>query len=214
MCLWSYWGGTVMNRFVIAEPKLCIGCNTCMAGCTLVHKAQGLQSHPRLTVVRNGRATAPILCRNCEDAPCVKVCPVNAITQSGDAVVLNEVTCIGCKLCAIACPFGAITPSGTSVLGVATLYNQLDYTGGSEAKQAGLDPILAWEQGVRSVAVKCDLCSFSEQGPECVRVCPTKALFVVDDQVLEQSGDAKRKTTVAADSENLSFIGITTEQGK
>ena len=202
-----------MNRFVIAEPKLCIGCNTCMAACTLVHKVEGLQSHPRLTVVRNGTATAPILCRNCEDAPCAKVCPVNAITQSGDAVVLNEVTCIGCKLCAIACPFGAITPSGTGILGVATLYNQLDYTAGRGAHPAGLDPILAWEPGVRSVAVKCDLCDFREQGPECVRVCPTKALFVVDDQVLDQSGDAKRKATIVADGANLSFIGIATEQG-
>jgi hydrogenase-4 component A len=203
-----------MNRFVIAEPKLCIGCNTCMAACTLVHKVQGLQSHPRLTVVRNGPATAPILCRNCEDAPCAKVCPVNAITQSGDAVVLNEVTCIGCKLCAIACPFGAITPSGTSVLGVATQYNQLDYAGGNGGKHAGLDPILAWEQGVRSVAVKCDLCSFSADGPECVKVCPTKALFVVDDQSLEQSENAKHKATVIADYENLSFVGLKAEQGK
>ncbi|MGL4504632.1 MAG: 4Fe-4S binding protein, partial [Aeromonas sobria] len=25
-----------MNRFVIADPKLCIGCGTCMAACSTV----------------------------------------------------------------------------------------------------------------------------------------------------------------------------------
>ncbi|MBS1188176.1 MAG: electron transporter [Burkholderiaceae bacterium] len=201
-----------MNRFVIAEPKLCIGCNTCMAACTLVHKAEGLQSHPRLNVVRNGTATAPVQCRNCEDAPCAKVCPVNAITQSDDAVVLNEVTCIGCKLCAIACPFGAITPSGTSNLGVATQYNQLEYTGQQTGSLPGLDPILSWSSGVRSVAVKCDLCDFSGKGPECVRVCPTKALFLVSEEAINESSSAKRKATVIADGANLSFVGIDSEQ--
>jgi formate hydrogenlyase subunit 2 len=33
---------------------------------------------------------------------------------------------------------------------------------------------------VRAIAVKCDLCSFDEQGPACVRTCPTKALILVD----------------------------------
>ena len=37
-----------MNRFVIGDPKDCIGCNTCMAACSEVHKAFGLQSFPRL----------------------------------------------------------------------------------------------------------------------------------------------------------------------
>ena len=201
-----------MNRFVIAEPKLCIGCNTCMAACTLVHKAEGLQSHPRLAVVRNGNATAPVQCRNCEDAPCIKVCPVNAIVQGESAVELNEVTCIGCKLCAIACPFGAITPSGTSNLGVATVYNQLEYTDASHS--SGGDPILAWVSGVRSVAVKCDMCDFSDNGPECVRVCPTKALFLVDERTMSESNDAKRKATVVADGGNLSFVGIDSELQK
>ena len=33
-----------MNRFVIGDPKDCIGCNTCMAACSEVHKAFGLSN--------------------------------------------------------------------------------------------------------------------------------------------------------------------------
>ncbi len=30
-----------MNRFVVAEPLWCTGCNTCLAACSDVHKTQG-----------------------------------------------------------------------------------------------------------------------------------------------------------------------------
>lgn len=189
-----------MNRFVIAEPKLCIGCNTCMAACSMVHKAEGLQTAPRLTVTRNAEGTAPILCRHCEDAPCARVCPVRAITHENDAIVLNETLCIGCKLCAIACPFGAITPSGTSNAGVAGTHPN------APTQSATLSPILAWEIGVKTVAVKCDLCDFREQGPECVRVCPTKSLFMVDDQALASSNAAKQRVAAESLGDNLAFI--------
>jgi hydrogenase-4 component A len=43
-------------------------------------------------------------------------------------------------------------------------------------------PLLAWTAGQRSVAVKCDLCHFRPEGPECIRVCPTKALYIVESE--------------------------------
>lgn len=181
-----------MNRFVIADQKRCIGCNTCMAACTEIHKKQGMQSHPRLTVMRTDDATAPILCHQCEDAPCARVCPVNAITHGGDSIVLDEKICIGCKLCALACPFGAITPSGTSVAGVAGIATA------TPTHSAALDPLLVWEVGVRSVAVKCDLCALSDQGPACVAVCPTNALFTVDHAALGRANAAKRASAAAS----------------
>lgn len=181
-----------MNRFVIADQQRCIGCNTCMAACTEIHKKQGMQSHPRLTVMRTDDATAPILCHQCEDAPCARVCPVNAITHGGDSILLDEKTCIGCKLCALACPFGAITPSGTGVAGVAGIATA------TPTHSAALDPLLVWEVGVRSVAVKCDLCALSDQGPACVAVCPTNALFIVDHAAVGRANAAKRALAAAS----------------
>ncbi len=40
---------------------------------------------------------------------------------------------------------------------------------------ARVSSLLDWVPGVRAIAVKCDLCHFDEQGPACVRTCPTKA---------------------------------------
>ena len=117
-----------MNRFVIGDPKDCIGCNTCMAACSEVHKAFGLQSFPRLQVMRNDDVTVPILCRHCDDSPCATVCPVHAITHINDTIQLNESLCIGCKLCGIACPFGAITQHGSAPIDAPTYYEGFSFT--------------------------------------------------------------------------------------
>ncbi|MBC6441888.1 MAG: 4Fe-4S dicluster domain-containing protein [Rhodobacteraceae bacterium] len=51
----------------------------------------------------------PKSCLQCEDAPCVPVCPTGAsYKRVEDGIVLvNETSCIGCGLCAWACPYGA-----------------------------------------------------------------------------------------------------------
>ena len=46
-----------MNRFVVAEPLWCTGCNTCLAACSDVHKTQGLQQHPRLALAKTSTIT-------------------------------------------------------------------------------------------------------------------------------------------------------------
>lgn len=192
-----------MNRFVIADPTLCIGCGTCMAACSEVHKAQGLQQAPRLTVMRHNQLTMPVQCRHCDDAPCIKVCPVAAITQTEDAVQLNESLCVGCNLCAIACPFGAIQSAGSRPVAMANSYDcyiPCDIRSSNPASAQGLScfgqDLLHWEPGVRSIAVKCDLCSFHQQGPACVSACPSQALSVVTPT--EQAKLAKARQLQAA----------------
>lgn len=49
----------------------------------------------------------PKLCNQCDNPPCVQVCPVGATYQAPDGVVLVDRTwCIGCGYCIMACPYG------------------------------------------------------------------------------------------------------------
>ena len=90
-----------MNTFIAIEPDRCIGCGTCLAACSHGHRVAGLQAEPRLALTFTRDVSAAVPCHQCEGAPCLAVCPVDAITRTDTAVIVNEQTCIGCKLCAV-----------------------------------------------------------------------------------------------------------------
>ncbi|MEG2006820.1 MAG: 4Fe-4S dicluster domain-containing protein [Raoultibacter sp.] len=192
-----------MNRFVAINPGRCIGCGTCQAACSEGHKREGLQEAPRLSLVTTKDISAVVTCHQCEGSPCLLVCPVNAISNDEGFIHINEQTCIGCKLCAIVCPFGAIKPSGTSVAGVAGV----KYA--TPTFSASLDPLLRWEVGVYTRAIKCDMCSYDPRGPHCVSACLTNALSVVDSSVIKKTHAEKQvRAAVGNDAamENMSSI--------
>jgi Fe-S-cluster-containing dehydrogenase component len=48
-------------------------------------------------------------CNHCDRAPCVEICPVNALHKRPDAIVdLDRDLCIGCRACMQACPYDAL----------------------------------------------------------------------------------------------------------
>lgn len=103
------------NRFVIADASKCIGCRTCEIACAVSHgdgspvSVRSAHFTPRLKVVKSGSVTTPVMCRQCDNAPCASVCPTDAIIRNKNSIQIIQERCIGCKTCVVACPFGAMT---------------------------------------------------------------------------------------------------------
>ena len=177
-----------MNRFVIAEPDKCIGCRTCEVACVLAHPTGAENDltpenfRPRLRLVKGLKLTAPVQCRQCENSHCVNVCPTNALVYSANTVQLIRERCIGCQTCVLACPFGAMEIVSKPV------------------QQTGLGPMTV-RKSVK-IAQKCDFCIDVPEGPQCVSVCPTHALHIVDMGALENKVDKRRDETLLKMSEN------------
>ena len=51
----------------------------------------------------------PVFCQHCDDAPCISVCPDDAIKKRDDGLLwIDEKACTGCGECGPACPYDVI----------------------------------------------------------------------------------------------------------
>ena len=94
------------------NPQLCSGCRMCEVACSFHHHGVFRPAVANIQVVTIKKAGLhfPIVCEQCEKAPCQEVCPVNAITrdETTGAWIIQAEKCIGCRTCANSCPLGAI----------------------------------------------------------------------------------------------------------
>jgi molybdopterin-containing oxidoreductase family iron-sulfur binding subunit len=59
-------------------------------------------------VPEEGYFYMPVQCQQCENPPCVRVCPTKATWKDRDGIVVIDYNwCIGCRYCMAACPYGA-----------------------------------------------------------------------------------------------------------
>ena len=120
-----------MDKTLIITPSRCIACRTCELACSFKHLEAGRLGLSRISAFMLGEGKNQIMtCFQCDDAACVKVCPVEALSrnESTGAISVDEDRCIGCGLCSIACPFGHM--SRNAVSGVAV---KCDLCGGEPA---------------------------------------------------------------------------------
>jgi Fe-S-cluster-containing hydrogenase component 2 len=48
-------------------------------------------------------------CRKCEDAPCIAVCPADALEKDNEGLINRHTNlCVSCKSCVTICPFGTM----------------------------------------------------------------------------------------------------------
>ncbi len=59
-------------------------------------------------VPKDGKFYLPMQCFQCDNPPCVKVCPIEATWKEQDGIVAIDYDwCIGCRYCMAACPYEA-----------------------------------------------------------------------------------------------------------
>jgi Fe-S-cluster-containing hydrogenase component 2 len=101
-----------MARRLEVNPERCDGCRKCETACSVRYRGMG---NPVLSSIRviqweDRGFYLPVCCRHCQDAPCMAVCPREAIyrDETLDRVMIDYDRCISCKMCVAACPFGAM----------------------------------------------------------------------------------------------------------
>ena len=101
-----------MQKALLIQPDKCTSCLQCELACSFEHEGVFNPARSRIKVFEfeHGATAIPYTCTQCEEAWCMHACPVEAITLDSllGAKVVDEATCVGCKVCTIACPFGAV----------------------------------------------------------------------------------------------------------
>ena len=100
--------------FVIDNRK-CIGCHACTTACKSEHEVPvgvfrtWVKQVEKGTFPNTRRLFSVLRCNHCTDAPCVEICPVEALYIRKDGIVdFDKDRCIGCKSCMQACPYDAL----------------------------------------------------------------------------------------------------------
>ncbi len=100
------------TRVLVADPKKCTGCKLCQIACSIKQCGVSNPARSRIRIIdwNNEGIFLPVSCQQCEDAPCMAVCPREAIYRDNNLarIAIDFDRCISCKLCVSACPFGAM----------------------------------------------------------------------------------------------------------
>jgi Fe-S-cluster-containing dehydrogenase component/CRP-like cAMP-binding protein len=148
------------TQTMIIDLQRCTRCDDCVRACAATH-----DNNPRF--IRSGPIHDQLqfahACMHCVDPVCMIGCPTGAIGRDPGTgtIVINDLSCIGCGICAKSCPYDNIT-----------MVEIRDRHGGIVRDDASLKPL--------TKATKCDLCIDQWGGPACQRACPHDALIRID----------------------------------
>lgn len=107
---------TAKPRYAMAfDLERCTGCHACSVACKtendvpLGNFRTKVYYYDQGTFPQVHRHFLPMVCMQCEDAPCLDACPTKSISRGEDGIVrINVNTCKGNGPCVDACPYGAI----------------------------------------------------------------------------------------------------------
>jgi len=172
--------GRIRQWAMVIDLRYCDGCQSvdrppqCTAACIEGHFAPEPMEWIEVyegDLPGGGSQFIPTPCQQCQNPPCVNVCPVAATFSTPEGTVLiDQDRCIGCRICMAACPYDR------------RFFNWADPPVPPEAHLAHYDP----EHQVparKGTVMKCDLCpDMGRAGvlPYCVQGCPNHAVYYGD----------------------------------
>jgi len=114
-------------KFVDCDPKKCLGCYICEYVCSTFKDNTTNPIRSRIRVINaEPDGSMAITCRLCENPPCTRSCPRDALRQDEKTgvIIVDEDKCTGCGWCVESCDFGAIFINPAK--GVATICDLCD----------------------------------------------------------------------------------------
>jgi molybdopterin-containing oxidoreductase family iron-sulfur binding subunit len=178
---------------MVIDLDRCTGCQACVMACKAENNvpAVGAREAARgrtiswmhvLTEESEERTRfLPRPCLQCDDPPCIKVCPVYATYRNPEGIIAQiYARCIGCRFCMAACPYNA------------KYFNWLSY----QREAPGQNPDVSLRP--KGVVEKCTFCHHrlqkareralaerrdlapGEYVPACSETCPTRAIAFGD----------------------------------
>ncbi|WP_245741953.1 4Fe-4S dicluster domain-containing protein [Anaerobacillus arseniciselenatis] len=191
------------NYAMTIDLQSCIGCAACSVACKNenntdtgmnwshhIHTTTGTFPNVKYEYI-------PTLCNHCDNAPCVKACPVKAMYKDDEngLTLHNADKCIGCKACMASCPYGVISYNKKDPHQYwndqESWYDDVSATPAEIKEKIGTEvpyynPERAFNYEAiryRGIVEKCQMCDHrldrGEQ-PYCVSRCPAEARYVGD----------------------------------
>ncbi|MEQ1703527.1 MAG: 4Fe-4S dicluster domain-containing protein, partial [Ilumatobacteraceae bacterium] len=172
--------GRVRQWGMIVDLRRCDGCQSqgTAPKCTLANIEGHFLPDPmewievfEYPLETGGTQFVPTPCQQCQNPPCVNVCPVAATFSSPEGVVLiDQDRCIGCRMCMAACPYDRrFFNWGTAPVPPEALL--ADYTAEHQVPAR------------KGTVMKCDFCVDMVRAgslPHCVQGCPQGAIYYGD----------------------------------